>query len=189
MGLWHEQSREDRGNFVTINWANIDPVQRFNFDQHITDGDDVGEYDYGSIMHYPSTAFSINGQATIVPTQAGAVIGQRSGLSLFDTAGVRSIYRSLQAPQDRTWRGDFTGDGRMDLLSYVPGRFNWFLGSWRTGQLGLQDVGNTTGFGQVGDGRPFWVGDFNGDGRDEILFYYPGDDNWWLGTYNGTSLV
>ena len=76
-GLWHEQSREDRDTFVTINWANIDPPQKHNFDQQITDGDDVGPYDYGSIMHYGPTAFSINGQPTITPTQplpAGVVM-------------------------------------------------------------------------------------------------------------------
>ena len=66
-GLWHEQSREDRDGFVTIVWENVDPGRRHNFDQHITDGDDVGPYDYGSIMHYPADAFSINGRPTIVP--------------------------------------------------------------------------------------------------------------------------
>jgi hypothetical protein len=58
VGLWHEQSREDRDLFVTINWQNIEPGKEHNFDQHITDGDDIGTYDYGSIMHYPRTAFS-----------------------------------------------------------------------------------------------------------------------------------
>ena len=52
VGLWHEQSREDRDQFVRINWQNIDPLRRANFNQHITDGDDYGVYDYGSIMHY-----------------------------------------------------------------------------------------------------------------------------------------
>ena len=52
VGLWHEQSREDRDNFVTINWQNIDPDARHNFNQHVSDGDDIGAYDYGSIMHY-----------------------------------------------------------------------------------------------------------------------------------------
>jgi astacin (peptidase family M12A)/VCBS repeat protein len=189
VGLWHEQSREDRDTFVTIFWQNIDPAQRHNFDQHITDGDDVGEYDYGSIMHYPTWAFSINGQDTIEPKQAGVTIGQRSGLSPFDTAGVRSIYPLLQAPTDRTFVGDFTGDGQTDLLAYVPARLNWWLGSATAGgQLALHDVGSTAGFGQVGDGRPFWIGRFSAPDRDEILFYYPGDDNWWLGRFDGSTL-
>ena len=31
---------------------NIEAGKEHNFDQHITDGDDVGPYDFGSIMHY-----------------------------------------------------------------------------------------------------------------------------------------
>ena len=98
VGLWHEQSREDRDSFVTINWANIDPGKAHNFDQHISDGDDIGAYDYGSIMHYPATAFSTNGQPTIVPIQAGVVIGQRTGLSAGDIAGVRQMYPTIFQP-------------------------------------------------------------------------------------------
>ncbi len=45
----------------------------------------------------------------------------------------------------------------------------------------LHRVGDTSGFGDLNDGRPFWVGDFTGDGSTDVLFYYPGDDNWWLG--------
>jgi hypothetical protein len=95
VGLWHEQSREDRDSFVTIVWANIDPSMQFNFSQHIQDGDDLGAYDYGSIMHYPRDAFSVNGQDTIVPKQAlpaGVVMGQRSALSAGDLAGVQIMY-------------------------------------------------------------------------------------------------
>ncbi len=95
VGLWHEQSREDRNLFVQIVWANIDPAMQHNFDQHIADGDDLGAYDFGSIMHYPATAFSINGQATIIPLQpipAGVTMGQRSGLSAGDINGVRLMY-------------------------------------------------------------------------------------------------
>lgn len=95
IGLWHEQSREDRDSFVSINFANIDPAMVHNFDQHISDGDDIGAYDYGSIMHYPANAFSTNGQPTIVPVQAGVAIGQRTGLSAGDIAGVRQLYPSL----------------------------------------------------------------------------------------------
>ncbi|WP_045746446.1 M12 family metallopeptidase, partial [Actinoplanes rectilineatus] len=81
VGLWHEQSREDRDMFVRIDFANIQTGQEHNFDQHITDGDDLGGYDYGSIMHYPRTAFSANGRPTIVPVDPAATIGQRAALS------------------------------------------------------------------------------------------------------------
>lgn len=99
VGLWHEQSREDRDTFVQIVFANIDPAMQHNFTQHVSDGDDLGAYDFGSIMHYPATAFSTNGQATIVPRQAlpgGVVMGQRSGLSAGDINGVRLMYPGLQ---------------------------------------------------------------------------------------------
>lgn len=95
VGLWHEQSREDRDTFVRIVWANIDPAMQHNFAQHIADGDDLGAYDYGSLMHYPATAFSINGQPTIEALQAlppGVVMGQRTGLSQGDIAGVHMMY-------------------------------------------------------------------------------------------------
>jgi hypothetical protein len=91
IGLWHEQSREDRDAFVTIQWANIISNAVNNFAQHITDGDDVGGYDYGSIMHYPRNAFSSNGQDTIVPTDPNADIGQRTALSAGDIAAAASL--------------------------------------------------------------------------------------------------
>jgi hypothetical protein len=94
VGLWHEQSREDRDLFVTINWQNIQAGMSAQFNQHITDGDDLGAYDYGSIMHYPRDAFSANGLDTITPTDPNAQIGQRNGLSPGDIAGVRSMYPS-----------------------------------------------------------------------------------------------
>ncbi|PKV82315.1 Dot/Icm T4SS effector Zinc-dependent metalloprotease LegP [Nocardia fluminea] len=95
LGLWHEQSREDRANFIAVRLDRVDPAHRHNFDQHITDGDDVGGYDFGSIMHYPATAFSITGQATIlarVPVPPGVTMGQRSALSAGDVNAAHTIY-------------------------------------------------------------------------------------------------
>jgi hypothetical protein len=91
VGLWHEQSREDRDRHIKILWQNIKPEMLHNFLQHITDGDYVGPYDYGSIMHYGATAFTRNGQPTIV-TPNGQPIGQRTALSAGDVAAVRTIY-------------------------------------------------------------------------------------------------
>src|SRR5262249_43473437 len=52
VGLWHEQSRADRDRFIRIDFTNIEDDAVHNFDQHVQDGDDIGAYDYGSIMHY-----------------------------------------------------------------------------------------------------------------------------------------
>lgn len=96
VGLWHEQSREDRDQHVTIVFANIQPDMQHNFLQQITDGDDLGPYDFGSIMHYPTTAFAIDpNQPTIVPRvplPPGVTMGQRSGLSQGDIDGVHMMY-------------------------------------------------------------------------------------------------
>ena len=49
--------------------------------------------------------------------------------------------------------------------------------------------GNTAGFGQVADGRPFWTGNFSPQAnRTQILLYLPGDQNWWLGAHDGNQL-
>ena len=101
VGLWHEQSREDRDRNVRIRWENIQNGREHNFNQHIADGDDIGAYDFGSIMHYGEFAFSRNGQATI-ETLGGQNIGQRNGLSAGDIAAVRALYPQLEPPPSTT---------------------------------------------------------------------------------------
>jgi hypothetical protein len=92
LGLWHEQSRADRDYYVRIEWDNIEDNYKFNFDQHLSNGQDFGEYDYQSIMHYNAYAFSKNGQPTIVPIKEGITIGQRAHLSEKDIAAIKAMY-------------------------------------------------------------------------------------------------
>lgn len=122
IGLWHEQSREDRSQNVRIRWENIESGREHNFNQHITDGDDIGNYDFGSIMHYGSTAFSRNNLPTI-ETLGGQAIGQRNGLSAGDIAAVRALYPNLEPSQ--IWSGtQFTA-------SLAAGQAaSWFTHSW-----------------------------------------------------------
>ena len=95
VGLWHEQSRIDRDEHVTILYENIVTSMAFNFNKHVTDGEDIGTYDFGSIMHYPRKAFSKNGKDTIVPKNDEA-IGQRDVLSPGDIAAVEYMYAKLK---------------------------------------------------------------------------------------------
>ena len=122
VGLWHEQSREDRDRHVRIEWANIEAGREHNFNQHITDGDDLGAYDFGSIMHYGPMAFSANGRPTIVPL-GGQQIGQRNGLSAGDIAAVRAMYPQLEP--SRSWGG-------VQIRTTVPARGtqSFFTHSW-----------------------------------------------------------
>lgn len=92
LGLWHEQSRADRANFIRILWENIEEEHKYNFDQHLTDGKDFGAYDYQSIMHYGAYSFSKNGQKTIVPLIDDVEIGQRKQLSEKDIAAINTMY-------------------------------------------------------------------------------------------------
>ena len=98
-GLWHEQSRTDRDNYVTINWANIEAGKEHNFQRHDSDGFDINTYDYSSIMHYARNSFGIN---TIVPKNPTANIGQRDGMSTLDKLGLIALYA-------KECEGPFTG--------------------------------------------------------------------------------
>lgn len=93
-GLWHEHTREDRDRYVIVNLQNVEAGKTHNFTQNISNGDDIGSYDYGSIMHYAKTSFSSNGLPTIITVPAGISIGQRSALSSGDIAGIKALYPS-----------------------------------------------------------------------------------------------
>ncbi|MEM1178426.1 MAG: M12 family metallopeptidase [Acidobacteriota bacterium] len=100
IGFWHEHTREDRDQFIRVNWGNIQPNQDHNFTQHIADGTDLGEYDYGSIMHVARDYFSRNGLPTLQPIDENGnpiptsqvQIGQRQGLSPSDIQNATRIY-------------------------------------------------------------------------------------------------
>lgn len=114
LGFWHEQSRNDRDNYVTINWDNIEAGYEENFEKSGSFGFEIGEYDYGSIMHYGSHEFSKNGSPTIVSKTAGVTLGQRNGLSDRDIAGIQVLYNGVldvSASVDSTWGGYNEGGG------------------------------------------------------------------------------
>lgn len=68
VGFFHEQNRSDRDNHVIIRFENIQRGLEANFEKG-SSGSTTSfgvPYDYGSVMHYSSTAFSTNGQPTII---------------------------------------------------------------------------------------------------------------------------
>jgi astacin (peptidase family M12A) len=102
IGLFHEQSRTDRNNFVIVNDGTggttncILPGQEHNFNMFGADGLNLGAYDFESIMHYPSTAFLNTSKpgctATITRLDGTFIIANRTRLSPGDIAGVLFLY-------------------------------------------------------------------------------------------------
>lgn len=96
IGLWHEHTRADRDNYVTVYFDNISGGTEHNFQTYVERGNDGAEYtsslDFGSIMMYSSYAFSKNGQPTITKKDGSTFTTQRNGLSADDIQGVNQMY-------------------------------------------------------------------------------------------------
>jgi hypothetical protein len=92
VGLWHEHSRKDRDNHVEVLFGNIESDAEINFLQHISDGDDIGEYDFDSIMHYPPNAFALDSSQPTLRGLHGESFGQRTHLSAGDIDAAAMLY-------------------------------------------------------------------------------------------------
>lgn len=101
MGLWHEQSRYDRDKYIEVVEKNIKTEDKSNFEKYSKDSLDVQglTYDFDSIMHYTTNAFSKNGKDTIkvinrhvYADQGSPTVGQRNHLSKGDIAVINRLY-------------------------------------------------------------------------------------------------
>jgi hypothetical protein len=105
LGIWHEQSRTDRDDYITINYSNIFPGYQQNFEMR-AGSLAYGSYDFCSVMHYDPLAFSYNGEPTIAPKPgyeaAAACMGNRDSMTAQDHATVAFLYdSSTEIPGDR----------------------------------------------------------------------------------------
>ncbi|XP_041941131.1 meprin A subunit beta [Alosa sapidissima] len=96
LGFWHEQSRPDRDDYVTIMWDRISEGREHNFNTYndTTSSALNVPYDYGSMMHYSKNSFQNGTEPTIV-TKIPAfsdVIGQRMEFSDNDLLKLRTLY-------------------------------------------------------------------------------------------------
>ena len=93
LGLIHEHARCNRDAYVRVEQANVQLVQTSNFGKVCTGLLEVDTYDEGSIMHYPPTAFSVNGLPTIVSLRGlDWMMGQRVAMSAGDVDRVAALY-------------------------------------------------------------------------------------------------
>jgi hypothetical protein len=100
------------------------------------------------------------------------------------------VSRAHAPPAHKLYGGDFDGNGKSDVLMYYAGNGDFWLGLSDGANLNFTNAGNQSGFGNLLDGgHAIFTGDFTGDGKTDVAFYYPGDSRWWLGTSTGTALT
>uniref|UniRef100_A0A8B9K879 Metalloendopeptidase n=1 Tax=Astyanax mexicanus TaxID=7994 RepID=A0A8B9K879_ASTMX len=95
-------NHDDRDNHIRVVWDNIiDSTHNFNKINTLNQGT---AYDYNSVMQYHRTAFSKNGQATMVPIPNSNVsFGQATQMSQNDITRINRLYgcskiREFNAP-------------------------------------------------------------------------------------------
>jgi len=112
-GFFHEQSRADRDDYVTIIWDNIEEgIAKNNFKKYsLREIDHLGaEYDYCSIMHYPDWAFKRRYDLKTIKMkrQSKCTIGQRIKLSDTDMRKINTLYQCSGYPQVQSAGGSRT---------------------------------------------------------------------------------
>lgn len=143
LGLFHEHTRQDRDDYVSVRYDLIAPRYRSQYDKNPSIARDFGPYDYASILHYPPVAFGIApGLVTMTDKNGGtAGFGQRVGLSQGDIASIHALY-GLDL--------DVVKRAFLDVAGYVPsdpemspwaGRqltYDQLVAQFRTGLDGVQ---------------------------------------------------
>ncbi|WP_347218096.1 M12 family metallopeptidase [Chryseobacterium sp.] len=91
VGLYHEHSRQDRDQYVSIQWGNIQDGQAYNFNKY-TSGTDIGPFNINSVMMYWPNSYSKNGQPTIKRANGTNFTYNRTGFTTGDINTINAMY-------------------------------------------------------------------------------------------------
>ncbi|XP_031571616.1 zinc metalloproteinase nas-4-like isoform X2 [Actinia tenebrosa] len=95
IGFIHEQSRPDRDKYVKVVWENIKKRLKHNFQKYpryLVDDLGIG-YDFDSVLHYHNSAFTKNGEDTLIDkADPSRKFGQRIGFSKRNIEQVNKLY-------------------------------------------------------------------------------------------------
>ncbi|CAM4573910.1 unnamed protein product [Leuciscus chuanchicus] len=97
LGFYHEQTRYDRDDYVTIRYENIirGYESYFNKSSENVSGTEGTPYDYHSVMHFDKNAFSNGNGSTIITKnpEFQDVIGQLMEMSEYDALELNKLYK------------------------------------------------------------------------------------------------
>uniref|UniRef100_G3NGM1 Metalloendopeptidase n=1 Tax=Gasterosteus aculeatus aculeatus TaxID=481459 RepID=G3NGM1_GASAC len=126
-GFYHEQSRNDRDDYVTILFENIQPGKEPNFkiSNEITTTHGV-PYDYSSVMHYDKNTFSKGTGPTIITKDPKFqnVIGQRREVSPSDVLELNLLYKCNTTIASKMYC-DFSNGSMCEMNQCSKGGSSW----------------------------------------------------------------
>ena len=183
IGLFHEQSRTDRNNFVIVNTNCIQPGRQSNFNMFGTEGLNLGAYDTRSIMHYGSTAFLDTSKpgctATITRLDGTFINANRTALSDGDIVGVQSLYLAWTLVRRAV---DYGFDRKPDLAVWRPSTGVWSIVDSETGARRTKQWGAPTDIPVPAD--------YDDDTIADVAVWRPSTGQWFIiPSRTGTPIV
>jgi len=162
-GVWHEQSRDDASQYVTVNESNVIKGSIGDFEpSDENDQQNLTLYDFASVMEYPPFSFARNAGPALDSVPPGMPLSNLVGYSVADVEGIMRLYGV--APTEVTVTSNPLGlqvsvDGS---LITTPMTFSWSLNSTHTLSVatGVQTVN-----GVIVDSNP-------NDAQEPTTFYY-----------------
>jgi len=182
IGLFHEQSRNDRNNFVIINTGCIQAGHAHDFAVFGTAGIHNGPYDIESIMHYNSNYFLASTPgctATITRLDGSAINLPRDALTGLDIAGASALYQYSFVGKRRPV--DYDGDGKADVALWRPSS----NGDWHIKRSSNGTMMTTIQYGTTGD-VPV-PGYYYGDVTADRAVWRPSTGRWHVRRTNGST--
>ncbi|MEM8926177.1 MAG: M12 family metallopeptidase [Actinomycetota bacterium] len=105
VGLSHEHNRNDRDDYIDIDFTNVSGNAASQF-RKATGSTDVGEYDYQSVMHYSAFSFALDPRKPVmIPKKPGVDVrdlGGGNSLTASDVAAVEYVYGNGSNPPPET---------------------------------------------------------------------------------------
>ncbi|CAH1773098.1 unnamed protein product [Owenia fusiformis] len=95
IGVSHQHTRNDRDDYVKVNWSQIKASVKVNFEKRDNDNDTNVPYCFNSIMHYGNFAFTSRKDVKTLTskTKPSMTFGQRVKLENCDIMYLKKLYQ------------------------------------------------------------------------------------------------
>lgn len=109
LGMYHEQSRADRDEYINVDFSNAkDPAQFKTYKERNENGKDIGPFDFNSIMLYGSFSGSKNPMRPVMTKKDGSYFfPQEDSLSQQDVQSLIHLYPAGRTVKFEDSLGDF----------------------------------------------------------------------------------